>query len=139
MVIHCYILNTFWNYNVFSQSVPSGPIEPPKFNQGFKSLNKDISRTVSRILKNRPYSRFQIQFSTTFILCKFIIFLLLRVLKTVFVMILSSTVSRILKFDHTPDKFNSLQHIFMQVCRIFTVDGLKLQKRFFWQSSDRSA
>ena len=60
MVIHCYILNTFWLNNVFTQSVPSGPIEPPKFNQGFASLNKDISRTVSRILKIRPHSRLQI-------------------------------------------------------------------------------
>ena len=46
--------------NVSSQSVPSGPIKPPKFNQGFTSLNKDISRTVSRILKIRPHSRLQI-------------------------------------------------------------------------------
>ena len=80
MVIHCYILNTFWFNNVFTQSVPSGPIEPPKFNQGFPSLNKDISRTVSQILKIRPLSRLQIQFSITFILCKYALFLLLRVL-----------------------------------------------------------
>ena len=82
MVIHCYILNTFWLNNVFSQSVPSGPIEPPKFNQGFISLNKDISRTVSQILKIRPHSRLQIKFSTTFILCKYTIFLLLRLLNS---------------------------------------------------------
>ena len=78
MVIHCYILNTFWYYNVFSQSAPSGPIEPPKFNQGLKSFNKDISRTVGQILKIRPHSRLQIQFSITFILCQCTIFLLLR-------------------------------------------------------------
>ena len=34
LVIHCYILNTFWYSNVFSQSVPSGPNKTPKFNQG---------------------------------------------------------------------------------------------------------
>ena len=87
MVIHCYILNTFWYYNVFSQSAPSGPIEPPKFNQGLKSFNKDISRTVGQILKIRPPSILQIQFSITFILCKSTIFLLLRALnykKTIF-------------------------------------------------------
>ena len=66
MVIHCYILNTFWYNNVFSQSAPSGPIEPPKFNQGFKSFNKDISKTVGQILKIRPPSILQIQFSITF-------------------------------------------------------------------------
>ena len=87
MVIHCYILNTFWYNNVFSQSAPSGPIEPQKFNQGLRSFNKDISRTVGQILKIRPHSRLQIQFSITFILCKSTIFLLLRVLnykKTIF-------------------------------------------------------
>ena len=80
MVIHCYILNTYWYNNVFSQSASSGPIEPPKFNQGLKSFNKDISRTVGQILKIQPHSRLQIQFSITFILCKFNIFLLFRVL-----------------------------------------------------------
>ena len=80
MVIHCYILYTFRYNNVFSQSAPSGPIELPKFNQGLKSFNKDISRTVGQILKIRPPSILQIQFSITFILCKFTIFLLLRVL-----------------------------------------------------------
>ena len=40
IVTHCYILNTLWFYNVFSKCVPSGPIKPPKFNQGFKSLTK---------------------------------------------------------------------------------------------------
>ena len=86
-MIHCYILNTFWYNNVFSHSALSGPIEPPKFNQGLKSFNKDISRTVGQILKIRPPSILQIQFSITFILCKFTIFLLLRVLnykKTIF-------------------------------------------------------
>ena len=78
LVIRCYILNTFWYNNVFSQSAPSGPIEPPKFNQGLKSFNKDISRTVGQILKIRPLSTLQIQFSITFILCKSTIFLLLR-------------------------------------------------------------
>ena len=37
--------------------------EPPKFNQGLKSFNKDISGTVSQILKIQPHSRLQIQFS----------------------------------------------------------------------------
>ena len=39
-----------------------------------------LSSTESRILKIRPHFRLQIQFSTTFILCKYAIFLLLRVL-----------------------------------------------------------
>ena len=60
VVRRCYIFNTFWYYNVFSQSVLSGPIEPPKFNQAFEYSNKDISRTVSRILKIRPHSRLEI-------------------------------------------------------------------------------
>ena len=79
---------TFWYDNALSQSAPSGPTEPPKFNQGFWSLNKDISRTVIWILKIRPYTRLQIQFSITFISWKYAIFLLLRVLnykkKTIF-------------------------------------------------------
>ena len=41
---------------------------------------KSFSRTASQILKIRPHSRLQIQFSITFILCKFTIFLLFRVL-----------------------------------------------------------
>ena len=66
---------------IFNLSVPSGPFEPPKFHQGFKSLNKDISRAVSQIWKIWPHSRLLIQFSMiTFIKCKYTIFLLLRVL-----------------------------------------------------------
>ena len=107
MVIHCYILNTFWLNNVFSQSVPSGPIEPPKFNQGFISLNKDISRTVSQILKIRPYSRLQIKFSTTFILCKYTIFLLLRLLNS------KKRITRTARFDRPP---MPIQHSFLHSC-----------------------
>ena len=34
------------------------------------------------------------------------------------------------KFDHTLDcKFNSLQHLFLKICHIFTVDGLELQRK----------
>ena len=45
----------FWDLKI--KINPSGsnptknPIEPPKFNQGSKSFNKDISRTISQILK----------------------------------------------------------------------------------------
>ena len=42
-------------------------METPKFNKSFLSLDKDISSTISWILKIWPHSRLQIQFSITYI------------------------------------------------------------------------
>merc|ERR1712235_162952 len=97
-------------------SVPSGPIEPPKFNQGFKSLNKDISRTVSQILKIRPYSRLQIKFSTTFILCKYTIFLLLRLLNS------KKRITRTARFDRHPSSSPPLSLSLSQCIKSFNKD-----------------
>ena len=140
MVIHCYILNTFWYNNVFSQSAPSGPIEPPKFNQGLKSFNKDISRTVGQILKIRPHSRLQVQFSITFILCQCTIFLLLRDKNYKKLFLNDPWADTDPTFLGPPGpsmnhigKFNSSYNIyFMQINHISTCYGLELKKNYFW-------